>query len=364
MYDADSETSLFDRPGVLNNKFDVLARLDPHIGGAGGGQLRRGSAPTSEASGSDTSSLKGLKVEGGAEGERTQQQQAVFQRVGQKVATSRGDAAGVKEATNKLGEMSLQDSGEQSAENTSSSGSRTRDGKRFITTATCENGNLGNGESGNDTDGETNKKFDPDSDEETNTKLGGPESTQTPPEELLNHMDAKDGDSDGDTNMNLSSKRQVRSNFVKGKIANFLKGGDDNNTATATATTGSKSSPPPPVIGDTNKEANKLGEATGGVAPTTSTTTTATPAVTHNSVSPPLSPRTKATTALTARYIAKHMECSVQSCLSQFTAPEWLTGANRFGCETCAKRQATGNDNVLIFWSNFDIQPFRVQVRI
>jgi len=35
-------------------------------------------------------------------------------------------------------------------------------------------------------------------------------------------------------------------------------------------------------------------------------------------------------------------ECSVQSCLHQFTMAEMLSGANKFGCETCTGRQNKG----------------------
>ncbi|XP_022081672.1 ubiquitin carboxyl-terminal hydrolase 16-like [Acanthaster planci] len=57
--------------------------------------------------------------------------------------------------------------------------------------------------------------------------------------------------------------------------------------------------------------------------------------------SPPVSPasptRTRVMSTLAPRYQGKSLECSVESCLSQFTAPEWLTGPNRFGCEHCSK---------------------------
>lgn len=38
------------------------------------------------------------------------------------------------------------------------------------------------------------------------------------------------------------------------------------------------------------------------------------------------------------RYICDEDECSIQSCLSQFTALELLTGNNKVGCETCTER--------------------------
>ncbi|XP_033111822.1 ubiquitin carboxyl-terminal hydrolase 16-like [Anneissia japonica] len=42
------------------------------------------------------------------------------------------------------------------------------------------------------------------------------------------------------------------------------------------------------------------------------------------------------------RYEAKTNECSVQTCLQQFTLPELLTGSNRFGCEICTEQAGTG----------------------
>ncbi|XP_063829314.1 ubiquitin carboxyl-terminal hydrolase 16/45 isoform X2 [Ostrinia nubilalis] len=38
------------------------------------------------------------------------------------------------------------------------------------------------------------------------------------------------------------------------------------------------------------------------------------------------------------RYVCDEDECSIQSCLSQFTALELLTGNNKVGCETCTER--------------------------
>ncbi|OWR54466.1 ubiquitin carboxyl-terminal hydrolase 45 like protein [Danaus plexippus plexippus] len=38
------------------------------------------------------------------------------------------------------------------------------------------------------------------------------------------------------------------------------------------------------------------------------------------------------------RYVCDEDECSVQSCLSQFTALELLTGNNKVGCDTCTER--------------------------
>ncbi|VVD03668.1 unnamed protein product [Leptidea sinapis] len=41
---------------------------------------------------------------------------------------------------------------------------------------------------------------------------------------------------------------------------------------------------------------------------------------------------------LSPRYLCDEDECSIQSCLSQFTALELLTDNNKVGCETCTKR--------------------------
>lgn len=43
---------------------------------------------------------------------------------------------------------------------------------------------------------------------------------------------------------------------------------------------------------------------------------------------------------LAPRYHSSHQECSVQSCLNLFTAPELLTGANKYGCENCTRKRA------------------------
>lgn len=61
-----------------------------------------------------------------------------------------------------------------------------------------------------------------------------------------------------------------------------------------------------------------------------------------NAMSPPISPvsptsRARVASTLAPRYQSKNQECSVLSCLNQFTAPELLTGTNKFGCETCTK---------------------------
>ena len=38
-----------------------------------------------------------------------------------------------------------------------------------------------------------------------------------------------------------------------------------------------------------------------------------------------------------ARYHAKTGECSIYSCLAQFTAPELLTGQNKWACDKCTR---------------------------
>jgi ubiquitin carboxyl-terminal hydrolase 16/45 len=47
--------------------------------------------------------------------------------------------------------------------------------------------------------------------------------------------------------------------------------------------------------------------------------------------------RMKAMQSLSDRYHAVSQECSIMSCLNQFTAPELLTGNNKFGCAVCSK---------------------------
>lgn len=44
-----------------------------------------------------------------------------------------------------------------------------------------------------------------------------------------------------------------------------------------------------------------------------------------------------------ARYATKEGECSVQSCLNQFTALELMSGSNNVGCEVCTARARRGN---------------------
>ena len=40
------------------------------------------------------------------------------------------------------------------------------------------------------------------------------------------------------------------------------------------------------------------------------------------------------------RYKSRACECSVYSCLTQFTAPELLTGNNKWACDRCSKMAA------------------------
>ena len=76
-------------------------------------------------------------------------------------------------------------------------------------------------------------------------------------------------------------------------------------------------------------------------------------ASTPNATSPPISPvsptsRARVASTLAPRYQPKNQECSVMSCLNQFTAPELLTGSNRFGCEICSKSHKGGFAYILI----------------
>ncbi|XP_023942781.2 ubiquitin carboxyl-terminal hydrolase 16 isoform X2 [Bicyclus anynana] len=48
------------------------------------------------------------------------------------------------------------------------------------------------------------------------------------------------------------------------------------------------------------------------------------------------------------RYVCDEDECSIQSCLSQFTALELLTGNNKVGCETCTER-INGKDGKTVY---------------
>ncbi|XP_039756039.1 ubiquitin carboxyl-terminal hydrolase 45 isoform X2 [Pararge aegeria] len=52
--------------------------------------------------------------------------------------------------------------------------------------------------------------------------------------------------------------------------------------------------------------------------------------------------------AASPRYICDEDECSIQSCLSQFTALELLTGNNKVGCETCTER-INGKDGKTVY---------------
>ncbi|XP_047535636.1 ubiquitin carboxyl-terminal hydrolase 16 isoform X1 [Vanessa atalanta] len=81
---------------------------------------------------------------------------------------------------------------------------------------------------------------------------------------------------------------------------------------------------------------------------------------------PPMVPRTKANNVdaekntnrdflsfsrqspLSPRYVCDEDECSIQSCLAQFTALELLTGNNKVGCETCTER-INGKDGKTVY---------------
>ena len=45
-------------------------------------------------------------------------------------------------------------------------------------------------------------------------------------------------------------------------------------------------------------------------------------------------------TSIAPRYHAKSGECTIQSCLAQFTAPELLTGPNKWACDKCTRLHA------------------------
>lgn len=51
---------------------------------------------------------------------------------------------------------------------------------------------------------------------------------------------------------------------------------------------------------------------------------------------------------LSPRFFSDEDECSIQSCLSQFTALELLTGNNKVGCETCTER-INGKDGKTVY---------------
>ncbi|XP_013789773.2 ubiquitin carboxyl-terminal hydrolase 16-like isoform X1 [Limulus polyphemus] len=60
---------------------------------------------------------------------------------------------------------------------------------------------------------------------------------------------------------------------------------------------------------------------------------------------------TKSLTTLAPRYHPASHECSVMSCLNQFTAPELLTGNNKFGCDNCTrlKNEASGENTKMVY---------------
>lgn len=54
------------------------------------------------------------------------------------------------------------------------------------------------------------------------------------------------------------------------------------------------------------------------------------------------------TETIAPRYTCETGECSVQSCLNQFTACELMTGNNKVGCELCTKRHG-GSDKKTVY---------------
>lgn len=58
------------------------------------------------------------------------------------------------------------------------------------------------------------------------------------------------------------------------------------------------------------------------------------------------------------RYQCDDGECSIQSCLNQFTALELMTGNNKVGCENCTQRQNQGKFKVEISQCNIDYSIF------
>lgn len=68
--------------------------------------------------------------------------------------------------------------------------------------------------------------------------------------------------------------------------------------------------------------------------------------------------KARSLTSLAPRYQCSSHECSIQSCLNQFTAAELLTGSNKFVCESCTRIKAEKNKSagkVLLFFLNFYI---------
>lgn len=59
----------------------------------------------------------------------------------------------------------------------------------------------------------------------------------------------------------------------------------------------------------------------------------------------------KSLTTVKPRYQPSAHECSVNSCLNQFTAPELLTGSNKFRCENCTtlRQNVTGNKSEVVY---------------
>ena len=64
----------------------------------------------------------------------------------------------------------------------------------------------------------------------------------------------------------------------------------------------------------------------------------------------------QAMATLSSKKHAVFHECSVASCLNQFTAPELLTGNNKFGCVKCAaKKYGKQNKGALFIYKIYHI---------
>ena len=89
--------------------------------------------------------------------------------------------------------------------------------------------------------------------------------------------------------------------------------------------------------GDIKNEAESNDEATNKVNRTPALTNDATvlPKQRKSRSERSFETKVKATNTLVPRYHAVGHECSVLSCINQFTAMELLTGNNKFGCEKC-----------------------------
>lgn len=77
----------------------------------------------------------------------------------------------------------------------------------------------------------------------------------------------------------------------------------------------------------------------------------------------------KAMRPLGAPYRSQQNECSVQSCFTNFTAPEFLSGNNKFNCRYCSKTDGKifnnkkNNQNINFFHQKILNQPFEMQAK-